>query len=125
MKSYLALLLLGFAMVGCASHQNYSADRTQKLREMYPPGMSRTAVQARWGQTQPDFSASRPSSGWETYPNAYIAKKLAGLETGTGKKIESLARYWGPDGLSSLCYCWYYYDSDSRIVDVEWEYKSD
>lgn len=87
--------------------------------------MSKEDVQARWGGTKPDFSASRPGSGWTAYPNEYIARKLGDRESATGKRIESVDRYWGPDGFLSLCYCWYFYDSGGRIVDVEWQYKSD
>jgi hypothetical protein len=92
---------------------------------MYPPGMSREEVQSKWGQIKPDFSALRPGDGWHAYPNTYIAKKLQDEEATTGKSIASVDRYWGADGLMSLCYCWYFYDSVARLVDVEWQYKSD
>ena len=92
---------------------------------MYPPEMSREEVQSKWGQIKPDFSALRPDQGWRAYPNDYISKKLLDEETTTGKSIASVERYWGPDGWMSLCYCWYFYDSTGRIVDVEWQYKSD
>jgi hypothetical protein len=68
---------------------------------------------------------SRPSEGWDAHTNRYIAKQLQNMEASTGKKIETVDRYWGPDGFLSLCYCWYYYDSANKIVDVEWEFKSD
>ena len=92
---------------------------------MYPPGMPKEEVQSKWGQTKPDFSASRPDKGWEAYSGQYIAKKLQAREASTGKNIASVDRYWGPSGLMSLCYCWYFYDSAGKIVDVEWQYKSD
>ena len=87
--------------------------------------MSKDEVQAKWGKTRPDFSATRPNTGWPAHPNNYIAKKLDGMETNTGKQIEFVDRYWGPDGFQSLAYCWYFYDSTRRLVDVEWQYKSD
>jgi len=60
--------------------------------------------------------------------NAYLARKLSALEASTGKRIESVDRYWGPDGFMSLCYCWYFYDASGKLIDlidVEWEFKSD
>lgn len=87
--------------------------------------MSKEEVQSKWGHIKPDFSAVRPDGGWQTYTNEYIAKRLQDEETVTGKSITFVDRYWGPDGLFSLCYCWYFYDSAAKIVDVEWQYKSD
>jgi len=126
MKASLTLVIfLTLALAGCASNQQRATDRTAKLRESFPPGMAKEEVQTKWGQFKPDFSASRPSGGWDAYKNNYIAKKISGMEASTGKRIESVDRYWGPDGFMSLCYCWYYYDSSGKIVDVEWQYKSD
>jgi hypothetical protein len=126
MKSILALLLICWlAVIGCTSYEDQAAQRTAQLRAMYPPGMPKEEVQSKWGQTKPDFSASRPDKGWEAYPGQYIAKKLQAREASTGKNITSVDRYWGPSGWMSLCYCWYFYDSAGKIVDVEWQYKSD
>jgi hypothetical protein len=126
MKHWFAVVaVIGLTLTGCASYEQYGAERTAKLREIYPSGMAKAEVQARWGQTQPDSSASRPGSGWDAHPNSYLARKLGDMEAKTGKRIESVDRYWGPDGLMSLCYCWYFYDSGGKLVDVEWQYKSD
>jgi hypothetical protein len=126
MKSILTLLLISsLATVGCASYQEHAAKRTARLREVYPPGTPKAEVQSRWGQMKPDFSATRPDQGWDACANRFIAKKLQNEEASTGKSIASVDRYWGPDGLWSLCYCWFYYDSADKIVDVEWQYKSD
>lgn len=126
MKAHLVcIVVFALALIGCKSYQQHATDRTAKLREIYPAGMSKNDVQAKWDPIKPDFSASHPLEGWNAYTNTYIAKKLSDLESRTGKTIESVDRYWGSDGLMSLCYCWYYYDSAGRIVDVEWQYKSD
>ena len=126
MKPMLRLiLLLALTVTGCVSYQEHAAERTARVREMYPAGMSKEAVQAKWGQTKPDFSASRPTNGWDSEPNQYIAKKLKDVEARTRKKVGSVDRYWGPDGWMSLCNCWYFYDSGGKLVDVEWQYKSD
>jgi hypothetical protein len=55
------------------------------------------------------------------------AAKTPRYLTVTEKQVASLERYWGPDGLMGLglCYCWYFYDEDGKVVDVEWQYKSD
>lgn len=124
MKTFLALLVLSLALAGCMSYDNYAAKRTAQLRERYPAGMSRSEVQSKWN-SKPDFSVSRPPSGWTAYPNKYLADIIQAVEARTGKQIESVERYWSADGLFSLAYCWYYYDADGKIVDVEWEYKSD
>jgi hypothetical protein len=125
MRSVFTLLLIGGMAIGCISYPEHVARRTARLRDLYPPGTSREEVKSKWAQTKPDFSASRPEGGWAAYTNNYIAKKLQDEETKTGKSIASVDRYWGPDGLMSLCYCWYYYDSADKILDVEWQYKSD
>lgn len=116
---------MGVALLGCKSLDQRTAERTARLREMYPPGTTRAEVQAKWGATQPDFCASRPSAGWQAHTNKYVARELMAKEAATGKRIETEVRYWGPDGFLSLCYCFYYFDADGKLVDVQWEYKSD
>ncbi len=128
MKLIAFAFMLTLALAGCSfqqSVQREAASRTDRLRVDYPPGMSKQEVQSRWGQTKPDFSASRPVSGWAAHPNSYLAKKLQSVEARTGKQVDSVDRYWGLYTSMSLCYCWYFYDSSEKIVDVEWQYKSD
>ena len=125
MKTLASFVLLLFMFTGCASYEEHAAQRTEQLRKIFPAGMPREEIQAKWNNRKPDFAASRPANGWESYPNQYLSKAMKDLETKTGKKIVTAERYGGPDGWMSLCYCWYYYDSDSKLVDVEWEYKSD
>lgn len=119
------IFLLSFIATGCLSYEERAAERTAHLRTMYPPGTSKNEVQASWGKNRPDFSASRPVNGWSAFPIDGIAKKLLDIEARTGKRIESVDRFWGPDEWMSLCYCWYYYDAEGKIIDVEWQYKSD
>jgi len=90
------ILIIG--LCGCVSVEYHAAKRTARLREIYPPGMSKEDVQLRWGRTKPDFSLSRPSGGWAAHPNDYLARKLEQMEVSTGKRIETVDRYWGPDG---------------------------
>ncbi len=122
LKSILPVFLIA---TGCASVQDHAAKRTDLLRQVYPAGTSRQAVQAKWGKIKPDFSASRPANGWQAYQNQYIATKMKDVEASAGKQVDSVDRNWGPDGSVSLCYCWYFYDSGGKVVDVEWQYKSD
>ena len=124
MKIFLTLVALSFVLTGCMSYDEYVAKRTAGLRKMYPAGMTRDEVQSKWN-SQPDFSVSRPAGGWNAHTNKYLADVIIAEEASTGKRIEFVERYWGADGLFSLAYCWYYYDADRKIVDVEWEYKSD
>src|SRR5262245_33147302 len=119
-------LLVALTLCGCTSLEDYTAQRTARLREMYPPGMSREEVQAKWGpQAKPDLSVTRPSGGWVTDTNSRFGSYMQKKEASVGKRIESVERYWGPDGLYSLAYCWYYYDENAKVVDVAWQYKSD
>jgi hypothetical protein len=122
----LCAVALLFGSFGCkdVSSGKYAAERTAKLRELYSPGTSKEAIHAKWAG-KPDFVASRPAGGWSAYPNKYLAAALNTVETNTGKQVASVERFWGPDGFLSLARCWYYYDSDDRLVDVEWEYMSD
>lgn len=128
MKSIFFAFVLSLALAGCSFHgsvQREASARTDQLRADYPPGMSKQEVQSRWGQIKPDFSASRPNRGWAGHPSRHLAEKLESMEARSGKRIDSVNRYWGPYTSMSLCYCWYFYDSSEKIVDVEWQYKSD
>ncbi len=128
MKLFPFAFILSLALGGCSFRESVrreAASRTERLRLDYPPGMSREAVQSRWGQIKPDFSASRPSSGWSAHPNRDLTKRVESVEARTGNRIDSVERYWGLATSMSLCYCWFFYDSGEKIVDVEWQYKSD
>jgi hypothetical protein len=59
------IIILGLTLVGCASYQEYAAERTVKLREIYPAGMSQEEVQARWGKIKPDFFSITPQQRLE------------------------------------------------------------
>jgi hypothetical protein len=127
MRTLLSFTLLLFTLNGCAYYQDHTAQRTEQLRRIYPAGMSREEVRAKWNNRglKPDFSASRPTNGWGSYPNQYLGQAMKDLEAKSGKEIEIVDRYWGPDGWMSLCNCWYYFDSNSKLIDVEWQSKSD
>ena len=127
MKTNVRIALLACLVVAWIGYTLFqsSAGRTARLRRIYPQGTSREAVQSKWRDGKPDFSALRPTAGWASHQNHFIAEKLQDVEASTGRKVEFVDRYWGPDGFSSLCYCWYFYDSENNIVDVEWQYRSD
>jgi hypothetical protein len=127
-RPLLLILGLGLMLEGCATSQSsedWAAERTAKLRIIYPPGMSKEEIDAKFGKSKPDFSAARPHGGWSAYSNPYIIKKIQAVETSTGKTVQLVERYWGPDGLLSLCYCWFFYDAGNKVIDVEWQYMSD
>lgn len=118
-------LLLAFCFAGCTSYEVHAARRSEELRRIYPIGITRSDVQNKWGASRPDFTALRPAGGWESEPDRFISKQLLLVESRTKKDVIRVDRYWGADGFMSLCYCWYYFDSEEKLVDVEWQYKSD
>lgn len=110
------------------SYSLHVARRNDRLRAIYPIGTTtRADVQKRWGAIKPDWSETRPPGGWSHHQNSMLATKLPTIERNARHEVARFDRYWGSDGasLSSLCYCWFYYDSSDHLVDVEWMYKSD
>ena len=82
-------------------------------------------MQERWEGIEPSLSIARPEAGWQVDSSELVPWKALSAEMRTGKAVELVERYWGPDGFLSLCYCWFYYDAEDRLVDVEWQYCSD
>jgi hypothetical protein len=100
--------------------------RRLELLVLYPPGKTnRSEVESKWAPTQPDLSEIRPAAGWGSSLNAEVRKRVAASELRTGKAVYRTDRYTGLEDLFSLCYCWFYYDEQDRVVDVEWQYHSD
>jgi len=125
---HVALLAISFLVVGCYSQRDYDAHnemRRQRLLEMYPVRKTtQQDVAKRWGYA-PQERQSRPKAGWENHPDAWVAKFTAHAEKRIGKKIAKVERYFGADGMFSLCYCWFYYDASGRLLDAEWQWSSD
>ena len=127
-QSIVTILFATVFLSGCISSESYIQKRRQQLLDLYPPGItSRSDVQARWRNIQPQFSEVRPSTGWADcrYPDSTVGQRCLAVEHRTGKEIQRCERYFGPDGLFSLCYCWFYYDSADRLVDAEWQWSTD
>lgn len=132
-----ALLLWIIAVfAGCQTHDEYSQERRQRLLEIYPPNRTtRPEVQAKWGNAKPDFSLERPKDGWAKLAVFSVNGREANIgffinqalraEKRTAKTVYRMERYRGVDGISSLCYCWFYYDENDKLVDAEWQYMSD
>jgi len=124
----LAGLLACFMIAGCYSQKtfdDYTEKRRQRLLEMYPVRKTtRKDVEARWG-FPPQIKSKRPSAGWKNDPDIWVKNYATKAETRIGKKIAMAERYYGPDGMFSLCYCWFYYDSSGRLLDAEWQWSSD
>jgi len=125
----LALIMLAAATLvgGCTSSADYDPTvRRERLLALYPPGQtSRADVQARWRPIEPEFSALRPENGWEALGRPRVCEHVAASEARTGKRVQSLECYVGPDGLFGLCYCWFYYDEGDQVLDAEWQYHTD
>lgn len=127
------LLLIAFVAGGCQSYEQYGAERRGELLTIYPPGVTtRTSVAERWGPDRPRefpryYAATRPAPGWEAFDIPTVGRQALASEKRVGRAVASLERYHGPDGrrFLGLCYVWYYYDGDDRLIDVEWQGASD
>lgn len=107
-------------------HYNNAEMRRRQLLEMYPVGKTtREDIQARFGDRNPELRATRPAAGWEAYPNPWVRSYTTKAEQRIHRKIPEVDRYFGADGLFSLCYCWFYFDSKHRLIDAEWQWSSD
>jgi hypothetical protein len=115
------------AVTNCGSLENYEADRRQRLLEIYPLGTTtRAEVQQKWGQAKWDFSETRPAAGWGAATNRFVGDRALISEQRTGQPVHRIEGQLAPDGLSgSLCRCWFYYDKDDRLVDVDWQWHTD
>ena len=126
MKKLVFFVLVVIAFTGCTSPEHYARERSDQLLEIYPPGKTtRADVQKKWENTLPDFSVVRPADGWSSLPDKYIAERILFVEKKSQKTVSRCERYRGPDGLFSLCYCWFYYDAEDKLIDAEWQYMSD
>lgn len=125
---YASLLAISMLVVSCYSQRDYDAHnemRRQRLLQMYPVRKTtRQDVAKRWNST-PEKSATRPKAGWKTHPDTLVAEFTENAEKRIGKKIAKVERYFGADGMFSLCYCWFYYDASDRLLDAEWQWSSD
>lgn len=119
------------AFSGCASPRMLDKTyRTDKLREVYPAGItSREDVQTAL-QTRPELSFGRPEMGWAHHASAVLSRKMPAMEEQIGKEVFLVERYLMPDprssfDLFSVCNLWFYYDAGEKLVDVEWEWHTD
>ena len=123
-SSFLVALLL----TGCVSQKSiddHAEMRRQRLLEMYPVGKTtRKDIEARF-KGPPQVRAHRPAAGWEAYPDRWVSSYAVNAEKRINRKIPEAERYFGADGMFSLCYCWFYYDSRQRLIDAEWQWSSD
>ena len=118
-------------LLGCASAKMYDkTHRTDRLRQLYPPGETSLEDVHKKIQSAPNISETRPKDGWDHHKNTSFAKKLQDLEDKNRKEILSFEKYMLPDPKSSfdflsLCNVWFCYSANDLIVDVEWEFQSD
>ena len=127
-------ILLGIPVVfvGCSSAAMYDPKvRRDQLLLIYPPGQTtRADVQKRWAPITPEFTVACPADGWAALDKPRVRERIAASEQRTGKPVQLVDCYVGPDSRSSfdflgLCYCWFYYDAADGVVDVEWQYHTD
>jgi len=129
---FAVLLAIGVACAGCSSPAMYDPKiRRDRLLAVYPPGQTtRADVQRKWAPVNPEFSVARAPDGWATLDKPRVRERIAASELRTGKPVQLVDCYVGPDSRSSfdfsgLCYCWFYYDAEERVVDAEWQYHTD
>jgi hypothetical protein len=122
-----AVLSLFLAVAsGCKSYEEIAAERHDRLVQIYPLGTTtREDVAKKWGATKPELAFDRPAAGWLALPRHDIAVHPDTVEKKTQREIASFERYFGVDGFLSLCRCWFYYDREGKLVEVEWQYVSD
>jgi hypothetical protein len=120
-------LTLAIAVNGCGSLESYEAKRRDQLLATCPPGKTtRADVQQKWGHTQWDFSETRPAAGWAASTNRFVGARALTSEQRTGQPVYRIEGDLAPDAISGgLCRCWFYYDKDDRIVDVDWQWHTD
>lgn len=107
------------------SIDDHAEMRRQRLLEIYPPRVTtKKDVRAKWS-VPPQVEVSRPKAGWEAHPEWWIREYGSKAEARIGRTIPKLERYFGADGIFTLCYCWFYYDSRNRLLDAEWQWSSD
>ena len=107
------------------SFDDHAEMRRQRLLEMYPPRVTtKKDVRAKWN-VAPQVEASRPAGGWDSHSEGWVRSYGSKAEKRIGRRIPKLERYYGSDGMFSLCYCWFYYDSSDRLLDAEWQWSSD
>jgi hypothetical protein len=131
MNARLSIALLLLSVAGCWSEQAYQkhlGDRRQRLLQMYPPEKTtRADVRQKWAEVgaKPERSATRPSAGWADMGPDLMRDKAMQSEARTGKTVQFVDLYCGPDGFMSLCCCTFFFDEHERLTDALWEPMSD
>ena len=129
MKRFFAIIgIAGLSLLqaGCTSYEQMAEQRSQRLLGIYPPVVTtRDDVRKKWGNTKPDIVETRPATGWVACANKAVQSWVQSAELRTGKQVAACDSYWGPDGLLSLCRCWFFFDADDRLIDAQWKYMSD
>jgi hypothetical protein len=109
----------------CGSYAQYAEGRRAEVLAAYPPGTARDDIHTRIAH-EPDVMETKPASGWST---GWIQEHVDSSQKRTGKRVWTVERYslpgCGSSSPLSLCREWFYYDQTERVVDVDWEYRSD
>jgi len=123
-KKLTALVAL-LVLAACASSEEYAAERRERLLELHPPGTPRAKIHEEFGGSEPEFSYPRPEAGWRAFEPAAIGARVLASVKRTGESVARVERWFMPDGFLSLCYVWFYFDENDRLVDAEWQYHTD
>lgn len=124
----ISVIALSIVLSSCFSEKSIDDHvemRRQRLLEMYPARVTtKKDVRSKWS-VPPQVEASRPEGGWGSHTDEWVRSYGSKAEKRIGRAIPKIERYFGADGMFSLCYCWFYYDSRDRLLDAEWQWSSD
>lgn len=120
-----AALVALLVLAACTSADEYAAQRRVQLLELHPPGTPRTRIHAEFGGSRPELSLTRPEAGWRACENAAVGARVLASVKRTGEAVARVERWYLPDGFFSLCWVWFYFGDDDRVVDAEWQYHTD
>jgi hypothetical protein len=123
-KKLTALVAL-LVLAACTSSAEYAAEKREQLLDLHPPGTPRAKIHEEFGGSEPAFSYTRPEAGWRAFEPAAIGARVLASVKRTGESVARVERWYMPDGFFSLCYVWFYYGDDDRVVDAEWQYHTD
>lgn len=122
------VIMACFMITGCYNQKSFDDHvemRHQRLLKIYPlRKTTRKDVEAKW-RFPAQVKVDRPAAGWDAEPDNWVKTYTTKAEARIEKKIARVERYYGADGIFSLCYCWFYYDSADRLLDAEWQWSSD
>lgn len=117
-----SFLVIPLFVVACAASLT-DAERHQRIVTTFPLQTTTRDDVTRRVATHADFSRERPSTGWSA--DDAVGQRCLAQERRNVARVHRVDRYLLPEGIFSLGYYWFYFDSDDHLIDAEWQYASD